>query len=503
MQKTEKLKIINHHLKKIHKLSVQTKTEVFIVGGFIRDFLMDELSSDIDFAVFKNTKKFTKNIAAHIKGSFVVLDEKEKSYRVVKKIKGEIFTFDFTKIRGKNLDEDLKSRDFSINALAIDLNNNGKSFSFPKNKSNIKNIIDKTNALNDIKNKIVKKIKNDIFEVDAIRLLRAFRLAAKYNFKIDIGTKDLIQKKAKLIKNSSKERIHDELIKLFSYENIFDYILQMDSTKLLENIFEKISFMKTQNEYYYHTFGLWGHSLEVLFCLEFIFKNISKIFKKNKNILEIFNNYFDTTKNTNLAKIKLLCLFHDIGKPECFSITNNKVHFFKHDELSGKYIKKILKELKFSNKEINFIKDAAIFHMQAGNLIKEKIITDRACFRFFKRTKEIGLGLLFFTLADWLASIRGSKKISYLDSIKISEFQYLDFKRCKKAIIKIINWYITDLNKKSIEKYINGKDIMQKFKLKEGKLIGEILDTLEEAQAINLIKNKKDAYEFVRKYLEK
>jgi len=181
---------------------------------------------------------------------------------------------------------------------------------------------------------------------------------------------------------------------------------------------------------------------------------------------------------------------------------DDKVHFFKHDEVSSKYIKNMLKKLKFSNKEIDFISGAAKFHMQAGNLAKQTEITDRACFRFFKRTENIGIGLLLFTMADWLSSIRGARGLGYDDGISIKEFKYKDFVSCKKAIEIILDWYIEDSEKLVMKKYIDGNDIMQKFELEPSRFIGELLDVLEEAQTIGTIKNKKEAYLLVQKYLE-
>jgi poly(A) polymerase len=499
VQKMQKdLEIINLNLSKIYDLSLEMNVETFIVGGFIRDFLLGNISTDIDFMTMTDTKNFATNFANLVKGAFVVLDDEQKSFRVVKRFNRKIFSFDFTEKRASDLDGDLQNRDFSINALAIPLSTNA---GFLFNDVNPKNfIIDLTNGLEDLKNKKIRAVNDHVFDDDPLRLLRAFRLASKYQFTIDDNTKILLQQKSNLITKSSGERIHDELLKFFSHQNIFGYLLDMDGCKLLENIFPEIIFMKTQNEYYYHKSGLFGHSLEVLFCFEFIVSNLSEIFASNKKIQDLFVNHL--SEDFNLAKLKLLCLFHDIGKPDCFSMFDGKIHFFKHDEISSKYIKKMFKNLKFSNNEIDFIAGGALCHMQAGNLAKQPEITPRACFRFFKRTENFGVGLLLFTMADWLASIRGSNGLGYDDGINSSEFGYLDFVNCKNAVEKILDWYITETEKPVVKKYLDGNLIMQKFNLQPSKLIGEILLALEEAQVIGTIKTEAEAYSFVQNYLE-
>lgn len=505
-----KIKTIYNYIKIIDNLNKNPfkDVEIFIVGGFLRDFFFKKISDDIDFALSKKTKDFALEFAKKIKGAFIILDEETKSFRVVKKINSKKnLCFDFTEFRGEknNIISDLKQRDFTINAIAISLENFIKTLN--SNIFEIKNnsLIDPCLGKEDINNKTIKKVSNLIFDDDPLRLLRCFRIAIKNNFKIDPETKNLIYKESNLINKSSKERIHDEIIKIFSSnKNIFNSILEMDKNLLIENIFgDEISFLKKQIKFYYHEDGLYGHLLETLFCFEFIIKHLNKIFNTesdlDKKIIKIFKKYL---KN-NLAGLKLLCLFHDIGKPECLSISNEKIHFFKHDEVSATKIEPILKNLKFSNKEINFIKNSTLFHMQAGNLAKTNEISDKASYRFFKRTENIGIGILLFTLADVLASIRGAKNISYKQKISIKEFHaYEDFTRCCDFIKKILSWYIKDKEKTKIDRFLNGNEIMKLFNLQPSKKIGEILDILDEKQNLGEIKTKKNAIKEIQNFLE-
>ena len=462
---------MNKELKLIYELA--EGSPIYLVGGFVRDYFLGVESRDLDFVVFGDSQNLAKVFARKIKGAFVVLDEAEQSFRVVK----DDISFDFTKNRAETLKEDLKARDFTINALAMELNNT--------------EIIDEIGGVADLNAKIVRAISEQAFLDDPLRLLRAFRIAAKYKFTIDPETLKLIKKHANLIVKPSEERIHDELSKFFSYLDIFDYLIAFDNSDLLAAIFDDVSFMKKHNEHYFHKLGLWGHSLETLFCLEFILKNLDKLFTDEE--IALFG--------TDFRNLKIACLFHDLGKPETFSKFEDKIHFIKHDIVGEYRVKAMLKKMKFSKKEIKFIAGIAFFHMQAGNLAKLNEITQKASFRFFKRTEKLALPLILFTMSDWLASIRGVKNIDYSQGISIKEFKYPDFVQCLKSAKTLLAWYLEKLNKKEIKLFLNGYDLMEKFDLIPSKLFGKILADLEEAQMTEKVKTKKQAYKFVEEIL--
>ncbi|MDR0676762.1 MAG: hypothetical protein LBF97_06985, partial [Elusimicrobiota bacterium] len=123
-------------------------------------------------------------------------------------------------------------------------------------------------------------------------------------------------------------------------------------------------------------------------------------------------------------------------------------------------------------------------------------------YRFFKRTDNVGIGVLFFTLADFLSSSRGSNNISYKSGISEKDFFiYQDFINCKNSLRKIFAWYIQDKEKIQVKRFLSGNDIMELFKLEPSKKVGEILDLLNELQALGKIKNKKQAIDSVKKFL--
>ena len=161
-------KIINSPV--IEKISPYVDDETYIVGGFLRDFILNKDSSDIDLAVKSGMAEgFAKYIADSISGYFVTLDEVNHIYRVVFENKKDYV--DIADIEGQDIYEDLARRDFSMNALAL----------------NIKNmqLIDPFGGVESIKNKVIKAISQKNMLNDPIRLLLAFRFQSALGFAID------------------------------------------------------------------------------------------------------------------------------------------------------------------------------------------------------------------------------------------------------------------------------------------------------------------------------
>lgn len=494
--------------------------EIFIVGGFLRNIFLKKYflnSIDIDFALNKNTKTFSHNFSKKIKSPFICLDEKNDSYRIIKKINKKNIQLDFTAFRGKDIKADINKRDFTINSFAIKLESFYKilndlikinsedsiygldynCFLYPKN------------ATYDIKHKIVRMNNEKIFKDDPIRLLRAIRIFDNKSFKLEKKTKNQILRESSLIKLSAKERVHDEIIKIFSKKYVFNSVLLLNETKLLENIFgESFITSKLEKDFYYHKDGLFGHLLETLYSFEFIVKNLNKIFNKkdilDKKIVSVFKKVLKD--KLILALCRLICLFHDIGKPETKSFINNKIHFLNHEEFGEKKVVKIFKNLKFSNKELNFLKKSILFHMQPSNLSKLQDITNRAIYRFFKRIDDenIALFLLIFSAADILASIKGKLGFTYCDNITLKDILlYEDFNKYIDFMRKMLNWLLFNFKIKNSKKFLNGYEIMKLCNIPSGKKVGEILNFLYEKVALNEINTKKEAIEKVKSFINK
>ena len=187
-------------LKKISRILKEQGIESYLVGGFVRDMLLGRKTADIDIAVAADALEIARKVAAAIGGKYVLLDAGNQIGRVVAfEDKLEI---DFSTLRS-SIEEDLGQRDFTIDAMAIDL---GKA-SFEKEHLVFPEVIDPFSGQVDLGRKVVRAVRESAFTADPIRLLRAVRLAAELGFRIDGETESLLRRDVSLITGVAGERV--------------------------------------------------------------------------------------------------------------------------------------------------------------------------------------------------------------------------------------------------------------------------------------------------------
>lgn len=474
-------------------LSKKRNTKLYLVGGALRDLLMGRQKSnpDIDFCLEKDAISFGREVAAKLRAGFVVLDEEHGFSRVVKKTGKGFITLDFTDFRGRNLKEDLKHRDFSINSLALELNNvftlssrkKGRAGGPARKESSCRNsnrelkraFIDLSGGIRDLKSRKIRMVHNKVFDEDPLRILRAFSLAALFGFKIERKTAELIKRKRLKLKNVSPERIRDEIFKVLSVPGTDKVFLQLDSAGILQIIFPEIRTLHKLRQGGYHHLDVWKHTLETIKNFELI----SADPKKTKGIDGYLNEEISGGRR-RYELVKLAALLHDIGKPKTFRIENNKVQFHGHEHVGAQMGGDIGERLKLSNEEVRMLRRIIFFHLRPGYLVMNPVLTLRAKYRFFRDAESEAVSVLLLSLADQRAT-RG----------------YLRLERSRRRHERVsrllIREYFSQISQEPVPRIINGDDIISEFKLKPSPLVGKILREVEELRAIGKIKTREEA----------
>ncbi|MDR3275428.1 MAG: HD domain-containing protein [Endomicrobium sp.] len=460
-------------IKKINDLS--QGFDVYAVGGFSRDLLLNRKHNDIDLAVNKNALKYSKKIVNAFNSKLITLDDVNKTYRIILK-NNVVANIDISLFDGKTIEQDLQNRDFNINAIAFNLKD------FKNFKQHI--ILPNKDALKDFKSKTINTVSHKSFKTDPLRMLRAFRFATELNFKLSIDTLKQIKQNAKLICKAAPERIKNEFFRVLSSKNASSFIKDMDNYGLLSEIFPEIKKMKkARKKYYYHPDGLFQHSFETMESAENILNNLEKYFPQNYTDLQNhFNNNSIFSENvTRESLLKFIALFHDNAKPETAKFEKGKMHFFEHEELGAKKIKEIMFSLKLSKKDI----ETAIFlisnHMRPSTLTRNNIVTKRAALKFFRDIGDNTPDLIILSMSDWH---------SYK---KLKVFSPKELKFQEKSVRELLKNYYELKNAKPLPKIIDGNIIMKKFNLKPGPHIGELLSFAAEAQYEGKISSTEEA----------
>lgn len=415
--------------------------EIYIVGGAVRDLVMGRVVNDWDFTTNANPQQILEVIPGGLYNNqfgTVFTDNPEDETRP-----HEITTFrteeGYSDSRhpdkiswGKTLKEDLARRDFTINSLALD--------------KNLK-IIDFYHGQEDIKNKLIKTVgdPNTRFSEDALRLMRAVRIAGDLGFTIEEKTFEAIKKNAPLIHKIAKERIKEELFKILASDNPYEGIIHFKESGLMQEILPELT----------KCFGIEQKS-----------PGRHHIYDVGTHLLMSLKNCRSKDPVTRFAT-----LVHDIGKPQTYKkLPSGVITFYNHEMVSTKIAENIADRLHFSNKE----KDKFIKLVRWHQFSVDEHQTDSAIRRFLK---NVGLenieDMLALRVGDRLGG--GARETSW----RLEEF--------KKRLVDIQKqpFSINDLK-------INGFDIMKKLNIKSGPEVGRILNDLFEKVVNKEIENERE-----------
>lgn len=315
--------------------------EAYLVGGAVRDYLLDVYIEDFDIA--------TNASLDEIKQLFKNRKQKEyKSKGLTIGVKYDSFYVEISTFKGKDIYEDLGNRDFTINAIAY---NNKKGF------------IDPFNGRVDITRKIIRAVDNPdkIIAYDPIRILRAIRFSAIKGFKIADDLKIALIKNKDLLNTIKFERIQKEINPVLLIEKPSLYIREYKEIFFI--IFDGLEKTYKFNQYNdYHHLDVFEHTLLVL----------------------------DSTKN--ILPLRLAALFHDIGKPLCFTIDNKGIgHFYGHPEKSAEIANENLLKLCYNHDLIKIVYKVIYYHDYY--LINDEKILLKFLYKFGTNHLDIYFGL--------------------------------------------------------------------------------------------------------------
>lgn len=451
--------------------------EIYLVGGIIRDFYFGNENFDKDIIIEKNAEKFAKMLAEEMNATFIELDEENKIYRIVLKtnfndvgLKAQPTAqnfIDIAELTGKNIEQDLKRRDLTINSIAVNL----KTLE----------IIDVNNGIEDLKSKKIKGICEQNFIDDPLRLLRIFRFEAMLGFEVDKNLTQLVKKHVGKINQCAVERINYELLKLFSGNYCAKTLINMDNSGLLKELLPISQDLKTVPPNLHHHLNLFDHSIESV-------NQIQKIYENSSSQVQQHLEKTDFGGFTRLSHLKFASFLHDIGKPSTWTIEEEtgKHRFIKHDDIGSKMAITILKKMKFSKKQIEYISKMIKYHIYPSHVVAAPEISDKIYMRFIRKMEEEVIDVIILAMADRF-SARGVEITEEIVKKNISNLQaLLDFYLNVKETIK------------PLPKLISGEEIMEILNITPSKKLGEIINQLKEAQLSGDIVTKKQAVTFIK-----
>jgi tRNA nucleotidyltransferase (CCA-adding enzyme) len=434
--------------KSVHELIINFKEhnyEIYIVGGAVRDVIMHKQVYDWDFT----TNAEPEQILAILPGAFYTNKFGTVGLPVELEKPFEITTYrtenGYTDSRrpdevkwGTTLDEDLQRRDFTINAMALEVAEDCEPNEDANGVVSVTCevvLIDKYDGLKDIAAKTIRTVGDPIerFSEDALRMMRAIRIAAEINFTIEEATLSAIKNNVEKLDVISKERVREELFKIIASSNPVHGIILLYDAGLLQRIIPELvqSFgVEQKSPGRHHIYDVGTH---------------------------LVNSLKYVSERNNDPIVRLAALLHDIGKPQTFRrLETGTITFYNHEIVGAAIVKRIADRLKFSKEQKEKLWRLVRFHQFTVNEYQ----TDSALRRFIKNvTPELLDDMIDLRVADRLGS--GSTETSW----RTEEF--------KKRLVEVQKqpFAIRDLQ-------ISGKDIMEIMQIPPGPAVGEILNSL-------------------------
>ncbi len=486
---------LSHLFEDIRPLLAAQPQPVYLVGGAVRDAIMGKSSKDLDFVVPTDAIELAFRVGDHLNVPAFVMDRERDIGRVV--LSARRMTLDFARVRGPNIDADLRARDFTINALAL-----------PAEPVTSLKIIDVVGGVSDIQSRLIRYTHELSIVEDPVRAMRGIRLAAQLNFDITDETEIAIRRAAPLLAQISRERIRDELIKLLSVEVPGRAISKLYETGLLEHTIPKLALLKNVDQSVPHHEDAFAHTCRVLTSLSNLVTTIlSEKTGKNPWIEEIRRHLASYSADlaihlnrdvggslTGTDVLRIAALFHDIGKAETGAVDerSGRIRFHRHEQIGAEVSQRAMTSLRFSNEAIAHVKQVIAAHMRPLWLSQIPKVSRRAIYRFNRDTGEAGVDVCLLALADELSLYSSDRQA------KEVEPRMLDLLKVVEGLIG--NYFRRFQESVRPKPLLNGRDLMNVFGLREGREIGRLLRIIEEAQAIGQISSRDEALALAKKH---
>jgi len=427
-------------VKKILQALNSAGFQSYIVGGAVRDLLLNTPVKDWDFTtnatpeqlqnLFPDTFYDNQFGTVGIAGKHLGDTENPEAVYEITTYRSEGVYTDHrrpdTVEWGKTIEEDLQRRDFTINAMALD----GEK------------IVDPYDGQKDIQAKLIRAVGDPAtrFQEDALRMMRAIRIGAQLGFAIEQKTLETIAKHADLIQHISWERIHDEFFKILTSNYPEDGIELLASTGLLKYILPELLECKGVQQAHHHIYDVWIHTLKAVAACP------------SKDPI-----------------VRLAVLLHDIAKPLTADTSGTAVTFYNHEVLGARIARQIGLRLRLSKKDAQKLFILVRWHM----FMYDSHVTDAYIRRFIRRVGVENIpDMIAVRIADRLGS--GSKATSWR------------FEEMKARIEGQLKQPFT-MNDMAID----GDDLMKELKLTPGPQLGKILHMLFKKVLENPKKNTK------------
>lgn len=467
----------------------QRECDAYLVGGAVRDPVLGREVYDLDVVVNADGLALAQRLADHFDGDFYPLDELRHTGRaILYQPNSDPLVVDVAQFRGPDLAADLADRDFTINALAVDVR-------CPSS------MIDFHGGLADLGAGLIRPVTPDSIRNDPVRALRAVRLAAQLGFVLSAEAVAAIRRDGAGLANVSGERIRDELAHILALPSAASSLESLEELGLLFAILPELEPLRGLVQSPPHHLDALCHSLETVRALEHLLAQLGADDDRRPQVaippltdLEPYARRVAahlsevlSDSRSRLVSLKMAALLHDVGKPAAFQIDQvGRVRFIGHENDGAQMAARVLHRLRFSSAEVQLAETIIRNHMRPLLLADQPGVTRRAVYRFFRATGDAGVDVLLHALADHRATMA-------------SEAGQQQWLRLLSVVVRMLeDYWEYDAERVNPPSLVNGHDLLSEFGLQPGPRFGDLLEAVREAQATGQVQTREEALMLIR-----
>ena len=464
-------------------------------GGFLRDSILGRTIGDIDLTIDGDPLDVGRVVADDLGGHYVVLDAERRHVRIARPDGPNV---DITPLRAADITGDLRQRDFTINAMAVDLPTVGEEFE----------LLDSTSGMEDLHDRSVRMIAEQRLVDDPLRLLRGVRIATQLEFALETETAGAIRRQAASILDVAPERQREEIARIFSTDRAGAGVRLLEELGLFAHVFQEMVVTRGVEQPKEHTYDVLGHCMAAVEYLDVVLAEDEQSAPRYESLpnLPYWRVFWDELAACEGLReylreplagdfdrrglLKFCGLLHDIGKPATKSFeANGRMRFFGHSDAGAKLAAKLMRRLRFSSREVSMVKAMIEAHLRPLQMAQSGGPSRRAVYKFFRDTGEAGIETLILSIGDHLATVAHRVNPDH-------------FRQHAALIAHIIRTRFEDNSVVSPPRLVDGDDLMAAFGLEPGETVGRLLEAIRESQAAGEVIDREEALALAGRMLD-
>ncbi len=473
------------------------RRQVWLVGGAVRDRLLRRETKDLDLVVRADAIPLAKQVADRFDGAFYPLDPERDYGRAVLNDPGSSrpLIVDVAALQGETLEEDLRGRDFTINAMAVRLDVDGSG-----------ELIDPVGGINDLRHGVLRLVSEQALAADPIRLLRAPRLAGELRLRITAETIRAIRETAPRLAEASAERVRDELWRMIGHPGCARAARVLWRLDLLGVVLPEMTALLGMTQSAPHHWDVFEHTVQTMQAMDRILALIlgrgrpqdvadALLWEQLARYALALRDHLRHPVSRGRIRagwLRWLAMTHDWGKAVTRTEEpDGRIRFLGHDREGARLARERLLALRFSQEEVRRLSRMVRYHMRPLFLTRPgREVTGRAIYRFFRDAGDAGVDLLLFSLADHRAT--------FGPDLDKEEWQG----QVSRTMALLEEWFERRSERISPPPLLDGHALIEELNLQPGPLVGRLLEAIREAQAAGEVRDRSEALALARRLYE-